>query len=164
MKVVAWSPSFSRGPKRKSICYKLTMAGHHPWSPASWTLALHSPSQTLSPPGSVPAPGPTACSSWAWSLESLISLPMCQDSAVLRIVLFHIVGGEPANLERDREAVRAASLHILPLFLDTPARLPPASGPRHLPHLLPQEAPPPDTPSADHLYLLLSFTHVSPYP
>lgn len=96
LEVVAWSPTFSRGPKRKCTCYKLTMAGHHPWSPASWTLALHSP-RTLSPPGSVPAPGPTACSSWAWSLESLVSLPMCQGSAVLRIVLFHIVGGEPAN-------------------------------------------------------------------
>lgn len=112
LEVVAWSPTFSRGPKRKCMCYKLTMAGHHPWSPASWTLALHSP-RTLSPPGSVPAPGPTACSSWAWSLESLVSLPMCQGSAVLRIVLFHIVGGEPANPAVDLPSPPA----LLPLLV-----------------------------------------------
>ena len=109
LKAVDLSPAFSRGPKRKSVYYKLTMAGHHPRSPASWTLALHSPSGTLSPPGPITAPSLTACSSQAQSLESLISLPTCQSSAVLRIILFHIVGGEPANLERDREVVREAS-------------------------------------------------------
>lgn len=142
--------------------YKLTMAGHHPRRPASWTLALHSPSRTLSPPGPFTAPRPAACSSQAQSLEFLIALAMCQSSAVLRIILFHIVGGEPANLERDRGVVRAAS-----------ARSP--TVPRHtrkVPSYLRAFAPAiPSTPEhtsprytlVDHSHLLQSFTYMSPY-
>lgn len=132
LKAVALSLAFQRGLKRKSVCYKLTMAGHRPRSPASWTLALPSPSQILSLLGPVTVPGPARCSSWAHSPRLLIFLPVCQSSAVFRIILLHVVGGEPANLGRDEEVVKAAS--AVP-----PAAPQPTSGPLHLPYLLPQK-------------------------
>lgn len=126
------------------MCYKLTMAGHHPWSPANWTLALHSP-RTLSPPGSVPAPGPHCHSSWAGAWNLLVSLPMCQGSAVLRIVLFHIVG-ENNQPGKRREAVRVASLHILPLLLDRNSQVSSYLG-AFAPATFYPESTSPDTPS-----------------
>lgn len=89
------------------------MARHHPRSPASWTLALHSPSQILSALGPVTAPGPAACSSWAHSLQFLVSLSMCQSSAVFGIILLHIVGWEPANPAIDLPSPPA----LLPLLV-----------------------------------------------
>lgn len=91
------------------MCHKLTVAWHCPRSPASWTLALRSLSQSLGPPGPVTAPEAAACSSWALSPQCLVSLPTCQSSAVFRIILLHVVGGEPADLGKDEEAVRAAT-------------------------------------------------------
>lgn len=89
------------------------MAGHHPRSSTSWTLALHSPSQVLSPLGPVTAPGLAACSSWAHSLQLLVSRPVCQSSAVFRIILLHIVGWEPANPAIDLPSPPA----LLPLLI-----------------------------------------------
>lgn len=140
------------------MCHKLTMAGHCPRSPASWTLALHSPSRSLGPLGPVTAPDPAACSSWARSLQFLVSLPVCQSSAVFRIIFLHIVGGEPANLGKDEEVVRAATT----LFLNMPDRFFPSAGPLHLPPLPPSNHMP-------HIRTQLtssttdSSVHTSPY-
>lgn len=154
------SPAFPRGLKRKSVCYKLTMAGHHPRSSTSWTLALHSPSQVLSPLGPVTAPGLAACSSWAHSLQLLVSRPVCQSSAVFRIILLHIVGWEPANLGRDEEVIRTVCTLFLPLLLNTSDRFPPTL---HLSYRRPQKAHPSGRHTANLPYLLQFFTHILPY-
>lgn len=148
LKAVALSPTFLRGPKRKSVCYKLTTQA-----------IIQEPCQLdTGPPQSIldsrpsgtghSPPGPEACSSWAQSLEFLISRPGCQGSAVFRVILLHVVGGEPANLQREQEVVRAVSAHS-PLFLNTPGRVPRTSGPLHLPRLLLQKVHPPEVHVAD---------------
>lgn len=132
-------PHILRRPRGKSVCYKLTTAGHHPRRPGNWTQALHSPSRILSLLGPVTVPGHAACSSWDHSLQFLVFLSVRQRSAVFRIILLHIVRGEPANLERGEKGVRAVST----LFLDRPGKFPPTSGPLHLPSLPPLKICPP---------------------
>ena len=81
-KAVASSPAITRRPKGKSVCYKLTMAGHHPRSLSNWTQALQSPSRVLSLPGPVTVPGHAACSSWDHSLQFLVFVSMPELSSI----------------------------------------------------------------------------------